>query len=556
MGKRNIAELRRQLTKDDLIEKLEKYGKCALVRCTGFGKTWLLSEMTERYKKVLYLYPAEVIKDTAVGVVKSRGGKKGDISSDDAVFGNIRFMTYMTLIRIEDFNEFEDYDLIVFDEAHRIGADKTKEAVRELFDVCPNAHFIGATATPVRGDAIDVVEEYFDRICVFQYTLHDAFQDGIIQRPIYCYCTYDIETDLKHAALTAGEDINNMKVWESISSKILEIGKLYNIPTIIRDVVATYRKKASYQKYIVFFASKRQMEEKGDTVIGWYKEAFPDHDIRTLTISSSSAEETANVKKLSELKHKSNTIDLIFCINMLNMGYHVDDLTGVMMYRGTSSNIIFAQQLGRVLSTGASKQCVVFDIVDNLHRKAIFDINEKGERQPTGPVDGKGPNRGPDEDGELITPGEIPVDTGIDPTDDTDIIPPDTWVDYWWKNCNKLYKGDLIADGHMATRREIIAKMIGESLSQRIKRAQESWEKRYCKMHKVTYPLTDQKLLEHGLDRPPIKPYAKWQNVTVRQLTDAILSGHNLGDYNKGGAEAVVRAAAKKAAQGANDGDK
>lgn len=29
----------REKTQKDLVEKLNKYGKCALIRCTGFGKT-------------------------------------------------------------------------------------------------------------------------------------------------------------------------------------------------------------------------------------------------------------------------------------------------------------------------------------------------------------------------------------------------------------------------------------------------------------------------------------------------------------------------------------
>lgn len=39
----------REKTQKDLVEKLNKYGKCALIRCTGFGKTWMLSKIFEEY---------------------------------------------------------------------------------------------------------------------------------------------------------------------------------------------------------------------------------------------------------------------------------------------------------------------------------------------------------------------------------------------------------------------------------------------------------------------------------------------------------------------------
>lgn len=63
---KSLANKRRSETLLDLQSKLDKYGKCALVRCTGFGKTWMLTSILRQYKKVLYLYPADVIKSTVV----------------------------------------------------------------------------------------------------------------------------------------------------------------------------------------------------------------------------------------------------------------------------------------------------------------------------------------------------------------------------------------------------------------------------------------------------------------------------------------------------------
>ena len=66
MAKSNedFKNLIRQKTYEDLMRKLKKYKKCAVIRPTGFGKTWLLASLIFQYKKVLYLYPAEVIRET------------------------------------------------------------------------------------------------------------------------------------------------------------------------------------------------------------------------------------------------------------------------------------------------------------------------------------------------------------------------------------------------------------------------------------------------------------------------------------------------------------
>lgn len=97
-------------------------------------------------------------------------------------------------------------------------------------------------------------------------------------------------------------------------------------------------------------------------------------------MSSENEKTKENINHLKDLTHEENTIDLIYSCNMLNMGYHIDDLTGIVMYRMTSSNIIYAQQLGRINNSGISKHGVVFDVVDNLHRKSLYDlIGEESE---------------------------------------------------------------------------------------------------------------------------------------------------------------------------------
>lgn len=99
---RLTQELRLQ-TMRDLKARFKKSKRCALVRCTGFGKTWLLSEMTHEYKSVLYLYPAEVIKDTVVSVIGTMAGVLLVVEdNEDYDFRNIRFMSYMKLIRLSE----------------------------------------------------------------------------------------------------------------------------------------------------------------------------------------------------------------------------------------------------------------------------------------------------------------------------------------------------------------------------------------------------------------------------------------------------------------------
>lgn len=57
---------------------------------------------------------------------------------------------------------------------------------------------------------------------------------------------------------------------------------------------------------------------------------------------------------------------LLYCIDALNEGVHVDGISGVILLRPTVSPIIYKQQIGRALQTGIKQSSVIFDIVLNI----------------------------------------------------------------------------------------------------------------------------------------------------------------------------------------------
>ena len=90
------ANIERAKTLRDLKEKLNTYGKCCVPRCTGFGKTTMISKMIREYKHVLYLYPTEIIKKTVEKAMISKvvyQVEDGYIEDGN----NVEFMTYQML---------------------------------------------------------------------------------------------------------------------------------------------------------------------------------------------------------------------------------------------------------------------------------------------------------------------------------------------------------------------------------------------------------------------------------------------------------------------------
>lgn len=59
-------------------------------------------------------------------------------------------------------------------------------------------------------------------------------------------------------------------------------------------------------------------------------------------------------------------LKLLFCIDMLNEGVHVEGISGVILFRPTISPIIYKQQIGRALTAGDTAAPLILDVVNNF----------------------------------------------------------------------------------------------------------------------------------------------------------------------------------------------
>ena len=63
---------------------------------------------------------------------------------------------------------------------------------------------------------------------------------------------------------------------------------------------------------------------------------------------------------------ESPRLKLLFCIDMLNEGVHVEGIAGVILFRPTISPIVYKQQIGRALTAGGSEAPLILDVVNNF----------------------------------------------------------------------------------------------------------------------------------------------------------------------------------------------
>ena len=112
----SIVDKRREETYKDARACLDKYGKCAIIRPPGFGKTGILTKFLTEYGNVLYLYPAEVVRDAVLSFYY------GENVPEDRKIDNVQFMTYAKLVLLKrwEMKAMGPFDLIITDECHKL----------------------------------------------------------------------------------------------------------------------------------------------------------------------------------------------------------------------------------------------------------------------------------------------------------------------------------------------------------------------------------------------------------------------------------------------------
>ena len=364
-----VQEIQKE-TIDDVLNKLRDHHKCLLVRPTGFGKTKSAVDIMRHYKNIVFLYPFNNIKSA--------------IQEYDIEDLNIHLYSYAKLrnmynknyeLFIKLFSNFNTNDTIfIMDEAHFIGADGTSIVINHLMDlICTKANYLGLTATPNRTDNIEIKWHFFDGITSYEYNIKEAFEDDIYIKPYYVYTPLD-GTEIEKMYIKKIDSLSVSKAKKDQLKvsvrKIIDPQKMTikNLDNIIRNNMSKFKNDIDYYKFILFFSTFNDIHLKKDEIESSFKKVFPDCDINVIIVSSENNRYRLNLNSINNLKARPNTIDLIFNVNMLSFGYHIDDISGIMMFRQTISNIIYTQQVGRCLSVIQDKSTIIFDFVENLYK--------------------------------------------------------------------------------------------------------------------------------------------------------------------------------------------
>lgn len=347
--------------------------KCCAIQATGTGKTFLILRLLEILNDegkiaVIFAPNNEIIKQT-----KKRMKKFG--------LNNATFYTYQKLARMtEEEISVIKADLIICDELHRTGAKTWGQKFELLVNFHPYSKVFGVTATPLRcADGRDMAEEYFDGNRACDISLAEAFIREIIPiMPLYVSALYTFEKEYQKMSDKIDKANNSNEEKVELQKELLaakqQLEKANGVPEIIKKYITNYN-----GKYLVFCKDKKHLYAMKDVVIGWFREAGYDGKIFEYPYYSNSSSVKKNLENFE--KNKEEGLKLLFIIDKLNEGLHMEEVQGCILLRTTVSNIIYYQQIGRAIDAGSMNKRVILDLVSNFNSLKSFNLKKELEEK-------------------------------------------------------------------------------------------------------------------------------------------------------------------------------
>ena len=361
------------VTIEKILEFYKTSNKCCAIQATGTGKTFLILRLLEIYNDeckvaVIFAPNNEIIKQT-----KKRMKKFG--------LSNATFYTYQKLARMTD-EEIStmEFDLIVCDELHRTGAKTWGQKFEMLVNSHPDSKVFGVTATPLRcADGRDMAEEYFDGNKACDISLAEALVREIIPvMPLYVSALYTFEEEYKNMSEKIEKSKNSTEEKLELQKELLaakqQLEKANGVPEIIKKYITNYN-----GKYLVFCKDKKHLYAMKDVVIKWFREAGYNGNIFEYPYYSNSSAVKKNLENFEN--NKEDGLKLLFIIDKLNEGLHLDEVHGCILIRPTGSNIIYYQQIGRAIDAGSAEKRVILDLVSNFNSLKSYNFKKELEQK-------------------------------------------------------------------------------------------------------------------------------------------------------------------------------
>ncbi len=336
-----------------------------IVHATGTGKSYNALQLAydNKDKKIVYVVPSNSIIEHIKKIIEDNPNL--DLKRD---YSNLEFRTYQSFVSLsKDEIKNINCDLLILDEFHHLGAPIWGARINTMIETHPHMKIFGMTAYTIRdrGTAYErdmanpETNELFSNKIASRYDLCDAMIDGILPKPIYksAYVNLiDVESKLEERVQRLDVFTKEYQEYMAILTTVKKrVHEAPSIPNILK------RNIKPSGKYIYFCPPSAEegtndIETIKTQALLWFKQFVPEEDIVIYTSTSKMGEEGKQNRDAFydditlDGKKVDNKLRVMFAINQYNEGIHAPNIDGVIMGRGTTSDIVYFEQLGRALA--------------------------------------------------------------------------------------------------------------------------------------------------------------------------------------------------------------
>ena len=333
--------------------------KALLISATGTGKTYAsaFALKDQNPHKALFLVHREQIAKQAMnsyqnvfGKTKTFGLLSGNSKDKDVDY---LFATMQTMAKEEVYSSFDPaiFDIIVIDEAHRIGA----KSYQNIMNYFKPKFWLGMSASPERSDDFDVYNA-FDHNIAYEIRLQQALEENLLC-PFHYFGITDFLTNGNETDFT---DFNYLTSNQRVD--------------YIIEQTNYYGYSGERVKGLMFCSSTKEAAA--------LSERLNLRGYRTIALSGEDSQEKredAIDRLVSDTR--SDYLQYILTVDIFNEGVDIPEINQVVLLRPTQSPIIFVQQLGRGLRKSKDKEYVVIlDFIGNYKNNFMIPIALSGDR--------------------------------------------------------------------------------------------------------------------------------------------------------------------------------
>jgi superfamily II DNA or RNA helicase/HKD family nuclease len=260
------------------------------------------------------------------------------------VFASVQSLTALGIESIAP----DHFDVVIIDEFHHAQA----ATYRRLLDHLRPKELLGLTATPERGDGVDV-RSFFGGRTAAELRLWDALESDLLC-PFHYFGIHD-ETDLSRLDWRKGE-------YEVSALENLYTADDARVRIVLRELSTRLTDPRS-MRALGFCVSVRHAEFMADR--------FTEAGIPALAVSAATSSEDRE-SALRRLRDRE--VNVLFAVDLFNEGLDIPDIDTLLMLRPTASATVFLQQLGRGLRRTADKPVLtVLDFIGLQRAEFRFD---------------------------------------------------------------------------------------------------------------------------------------------------------------------------------------